>query len=75
MNLETASEENLKFILEQLADKLNVVNRGLLDAEDYDIDKYDDLKLMYDIVIQKGKLSVLETQAFVEELGRIRKSI
>lgn len=73
MSLDVASQENLKILLDELADRLNVVNRGLLDAEDYDLNKYDDLKLMYDIVKKKGKLSTLETQAFVEELGSIRK--
>ncbi|WP_085992419.1 DUF1128 domain-containing protein [Oceanobacillus senegalensis] len=73
MTLKTASQDNLKIILEELADRLNVVNRGLLDAEDYDLEKYDDLKLMYDIVVQKGRLSASETQAFVEELAKIRK--
>lgn len=73
MDLTIASQENLKILLEELADKLNVVNRGLLDAEDYDLNKYEDLKLMYDMVKQKGKLSPFEAQAFVEELGSIRK--
>ncbi|WP_156289035.1 DUF1128 domain-containing protein [Oceanobacillus salinisoli] len=73
MSLETASQENLKILLDELADRLNVVNRGLLDAEDYDLNKYEDLKLMYDIVVQKGRLSTSETQAFVEELATIRK--
>lgn len=72
MDLKVASQENLKILLDELADRLNVVNRGLLDAEDYDINKYDDLKLMYDIIKKKGQLSTLETQAFVEELGSIR---
>ncbi|RKQ37454.1 DUF1128 domain-containing protein [Oceanobacillus halophilus] len=71
--METATQENLKKLLDELGDRLNVVNRGLLDAEDYDLAKYDDLKMMYDIVVQKGRLSTSETQAFVEELATIRK--
>ncbi|WP_100010989.1 DUF1128 family protein [Lentibacillus sediminis] len=73
MNLEYPSEENLAFILNELADRLNVVNRSLLDPEDYDIDKYDDIKLMYDLILQKGSLSAAETQAFIEELREVRK--
>lgn len=73
MSLNVASQENLKILLDELGDLLNVVNRGLLDAEDYDLNKYDDLKLMYDVIKQKGKLSPFEAQGFVEELGSIRK--
>ncbi|MEN2766479.1 DUF1128 domain-containing protein [Ornithinibacillus xuwenensis] len=73
MNLENPSKENLQFILEELAERLAVVNRSIMDAEDYDISKYDDIKFMYDMVVQKGKLSASETQAFIQELRTVRK--
>lgn len=73
LNLENPTKENLKFILNELAERLNVVNRTLMDPQDYNLDKYDDIKMMYDVVIQKGQLSASETQAFVSELGAARK--
>ncbi len=73
MSLEVASEENMKILLEELADKLQVVNRTIMEPEDYDLEKYEDLKFMYDMVVQKGRLSASETQAFIEELSLIRK--
>ncbi|MFZ3576575.1 DUF1128 domain-containing protein [Virgibacillus sp. DJP39] len=74
MNLEQPSEENLKILLDELADRLKVANRSLLDPEDYDLEKYDELKFMYDMVVQKGHLSASETQAFIDELRSVRKS-
>jgi len=74
MGLDNPSEENLSYILEALADKLSVANRALLDPEDYDLDKYDDLKFMYDMVISKGNLSASEIQAFINELRDVRKA-
>ncbi|WP_010093477.1 DUF1128 domain-containing protein [Ornithinibacillus scapharcae] len=74
MNLKNPTKENLEFMLTDLADRLSVVNRGLMDVEDYDLNKYMDIKFMYDIVVQKGSLSALETQAFIEELGKVRKN-
>lgn len=74
MNLEIATKENLEYMLTDLADRLSVVNRALMDVEDYDLDKYSDIKFMYDIVVQKGGLSTSETQAFIEELRKVRKS-
>ncbi|MBY7143664.1 DUF1128 family protein [Virgibacillus sp. NKC19-3] len=74
MNLEYPSKENLKLLLHELADHLGVVNRKIMDPDDYDIDKYDDLKLMYDMITQKTNLSAAEKQAFIEELRSVRKS-
>lgn len=73
MDLEKRSEENLKFILEELIERLDVANRSLLDPKHYDLNKYNDLKLMYDMILKKGKLSTIETQAFIDELKLVRK--
>lgn len=73
MSFDVANQENLSLMLNELADHLNVANRGLFDAEDYDLNKYNDLKLLHQVIINKGKLSALETQAFVDELATIRK--
>lgn len=74
MNLENPSQENLKFMLDELADQLAVVNREILDSKDYDLDKYEEIKFMYDMIKQKGQLSASETQAFIDELRTVRKS-
>lgn len=74
MNLNQPSEENLKILLNELADCLKVANRGLLDSDDYDLEKYDEIKFMYDMVVQKGYLSASETQAFIDELRTVRKT-
>ena len=73
MNLTEATDANLKYILQEISAHLQVVNSSIMDPEDYDLDKYDDLKMLYDIVKLKGQLSVSETQAFVQELAEIRK--
>ncbi|MFZ0475950.1 MAG: DUF1128 family protein, partial [Halobacillus sp.] len=43
------------------------------DPDDYDLEKYDEIKELHDIVQMKGQLSVSEIQTFVQELGRFRK--
>ncbi|MBA2174143.1 DUF1128 domain-containing protein [Halobacillus locisalis] len=73
MSLETASQENLEYIINDMAERLQVVNRSIMDAEDYDLESYDEIKSLYDIVQMKGQLSVSEIQAFVQELGQYRK--
>lgn len=73
MNLNEATNENLTYILKEMASKLRVVNESIMNPDDYKLEKYDDLKALYDVLIQKGQLSVSETQAFIQELSSIRK--
>lgn len=74
MNLDHKSEENLEFILSKLAQKLEVANRFIMDPEAYSLDKYDELKSMYDLVMSRQSLSPSETQAFIAELRSARKA-
>ncbi|WP_181348821.1 DUF1128 domain-containing protein [Thalassobacillus sp. CUG 92003] len=74
MDLNEATEENLAFIIDELATKLAVVNRSIMDAKDYDLAHYNEIKSLYDMVLMKGQLSVPETQAFIQELGQYRKA-
>ena len=75
MSLENQTKENLALILNDLADRLSVVNRSIMDVEDYDLSKYEEIKFLYEMIVQKGNLSVSETQAFIEELSKVRKKI
>lgn len=73
MNLNEPTQENLKYILNELADRLDIANRILVDEKDYDINRYEDLKFMYDVVVQKQQLSINEKHAFIDELRSVRK--
>ncbi|WP_440895280.1 DUF1128 domain-containing protein [Amphibacillus sp. Q70] len=73
MDLSAATQENLSYILKRIGEKLDVVNVVLLDPVDYNLDKYEDLKWLYDHIMTKDSLSISEKQAFIEELANIRK--
>lgn len=72
IDLQVASEENLSFILDGLAEKLDVANRLMFDEKFYRLDQYSDLKFLYDHLMQQESLSPSEVQAFVDELRSIR---
>lgn len=72
IDLQVASEENLSFILNGLAEKLDVANRIMFDEKFYRLDQYKDLKFLYDHLMQQTSLSPSEVQAFVDELRSIR---
>lgn len=74
MNLEVASDENLQYILNEIGEKLSIANDIMLNGKDYDLEKYDELKFLYDFVSKKGQLSPSESEAFIDELRSIRKS-
>lgn len=73
MNLSEANQKNLAYMLDIIGKQLDVANLSLLDPEDYNIDKYDDLKWLYDFVVNKNNISIAEKEAFIEELATIRK--
>jgi uncharacterized protein YfkK (UPF0435 family) len=73
LNLEEKSEENLAHIIHEMGRMLQVVNDSIMDPKDYDLDNYEELKSLYDLLQQKGKLTVAETQAFIAELREYRK--
>lgn len=72
MDLSIANKENLKFILNELSQKLNVANRILMDEKHYDLKKYNDLKGLYDMILNRDHLTLAETDAFIDELRHIR---
>lgn len=74
MNLNEPTEENLNFIINDMATRLKVVNRSVMNPEDYDLAKYEDLLDLHTMLKQKGNLSPQETQAFIDELASYRKN-
>ena len=63
----------MTFILDELKSRLGVANHSLFKTEDYDLDKYEDLKFLYDHIVKSGSLSPQQTDAFIQELRSVRK--
>jgi len=73
MDLTQPSEQNLKFLLNEIGDKLSVANRIMLNEKDYDIKYYDDLKFLHDHIMKRQTLSPAEAYALIDELKALRK--
>lgn len=73
MNLSEKTKDNLTFMINEMLDKLQAVNRGVIKAEDYDIEDYEDVYDLYSMVVKKKNFSVSEIEAIVSELGNLRK--
>jgi uncharacterized protein YfkK (UPF0435 family) len=73
VSLQEPTKENLETMINEIADRLQVVNRSIMNPEDFDFSKYSEIKSLHDMIKQKGQLSVAETQAFIQELAALRK--
>ncbi|HSH24267.1 MAG TPA: DUF1128 domain-containing protein [Massilibacterium sp.] len=74
MNLSVKSQENVEKMIEIIQDKLQMVNRAVLQPSDIDLQFYDDLVDVYEMIIKKDSFSVSEINAIIDELRTFRKS-
>ena len=73
MNLSEKTVENVEYMIEQIKEKLKVLNLGAIKPSHFDEEMYEELKEIYEMVMKKPSFSPNEMQALVEELGSLRK--
>jgi uncharacterized protein YfkK (UPF0435 family) len=73
MDLNNENYENLSFMIEGLKKKLQLVNSGLIQPDDYELNKYDDVKELYDMVMKMPSFSIRDMEGIVEELASLKK--
>ena len=73
MNLSEKSTGNVEYMIEQIKEKLKVLNLGAIKPSHFDEEMYEELKEIYEMVLRKNSFSPNEMQALVEELGNLRK--
>ena len=74
MNLNEPTEENLEFIINDLAEELQIINRSVVKPDNFDLSNYQDIKDLYDMGKAKGQVSVPEIHAIIDELKKFRKN-
>lgn len=72
MDLSKPSNENITFMVEQIKEKLRMVNVDAMKAESFNTEKYDDLLYMYKMVMKRNHISSNEVEAIAAELGALR---
>lgn len=73
MDLTKPTTENVIYMIEQMKEKLRMVNVDALKAENFNTEKYDDLLYIYNMVMKRTHISASELEAIVAELGSLRK--
>ena len=73
MDLTQPTKDNVIFIIEQLKEKLRMVNVDAMNSEHFSEENYEDLVYLYNMVMKRDSFSPSEMQAIVAELGSFRK--
>jgi uncharacterized protein YfkK (UPF0435 family) len=73
MDLSTPSQENVIYMIEQIKEKLRMVNADAMQSTAFDQEKYEDLQYLYEMVMKRDSFSPSEMNAIVAELGTLRK--
>ena len=73
MDLSNPSQQNVNYMIEQIKEKLRMVNVDAMQSDAFDEDKYEDLQYLYEMVMKRDSFSPSEMNAIVAELGSLRK--
>ncbi|WNB90432.1 DUF1128 domain-containing protein [Bacillus sp. NEB1478] len=73
MDLSIENHENISFMIESLKKKLQIVNSGIIQPEDYELNKYEDVKELYEMVMKMPSFSIRDMESIVEELASLKK--
>ena len=73
MDLSTPSQANVIYMIDQMKDKLRMVNVDAMKSEHFSEENYEDLLYLYEMVMKRDSFSPSEMQAIVAELGSLRK--
>ncbi|WP_169087229.1 DUF1128 domain-containing protein [Paenibacillus sp. PL91] len=71
-NLELQTQENVAYMIEVIKTKLKMASAAAMQASNFDLNKYEDIKDLYEVVASKDKFSISEVEALVSELGKLR---
>lgn len=72
VDLQQASMENMVIMIEEIKTKLKMASAAAMQASSYDLNKYEDIKDIYEVITSKDKFSISEVEAIVSELGKLR---
>lgn len=72
MDLSQKTQENVEYMIEAIKTKLKMATGAAMNASAFQIDRYDDILEVYEIVMGKERLSISEVEAIAKELGQLR---
>jgi uncharacterized protein YfkK (UPF0435 family) len=74
IDLDKASQENVAYMIEIIKTKLKMASAAAMQASNFNLDSYEDIRDIYEVVAGKDKFSISEVEALVSELGKLRNA-
>ncbi|WP_158217550.1 DUF1128 family protein [Lottiidibacillus patelloidae] len=68
-----STKESIEVLVNAISEKLQVVNRGLFDPEDFNESCLEDLQDIHKMIMMKSTVSISEKEAILTELSKMRK--
>ena len=73
VDLTIKNEENIHFMLDEIKDKLQLVNRDVLKASSFSTERYDELHDIYKMVKRMPSFSIRDMEAILDELRMLKE--
>lgn len=73
MDLSQQTAENLQHMIEAIIAKLKMATAAAMKPDSFDLNNYEDVRDIYELVMSKDRFSINEMEAIVSELGQLRK--
>lgn len=73
MDLSKPTEANIAYMVDRIKSKLRMATGSVMQPSSFRLDRYDDLREIYEMVASKDRFSIREMEAIVTELGRLRQ--
>ncbi|WP_127580235.1 DUF1128 domain-containing protein [Paenibacillus koleovorans] len=75
MDLIQPSETNIAYMVEQIKTKLKVVTAASIKPEHFGIERYEDIRDIYDLIMSKKAFSISEIEALCAELKQLKEPV
>lgn len=73
MDLSQVTQENIEYMVDEMKKKLKMATVSAIKPSHFGIEQYEDIKYMYDMIMNKPNFSINEMEAIVHELGQMKK--
>ncbi|SEO80159.1 Uncharacterized protein YfkK, UPF0435 family [Paenibacillus sophorae] len=73
MDLSTPTQSNVEYMIESIKTKLKMASAAAMQSSAFSLEKYEDIRDIYEVVMDSDRLSISQVEALVSELGRLRK--
>ncbi|GMK42067.1 hypothetical protein PCCS19_51260 [Paenibacillus sp. CCS19] len=72
MNLNEPTISNVAFMIDEIKSKLKMATAAAMQPNHFDLNRYEDIKDIYEVIASKPSFSISEVEALVSELGKLR---